>query len=227
MEQKKGCGCNKNNQGKNTSGPVIPNFVNQTELKHPIRLDHNNVHSAPPKVEPETADNTPQMPEFKKREVVSPETLKQELGRKLGMVQSFAQAIASRGFNNNKINKPTKQLRVLSCFGNSDKGGQLPPCEYLRNSATPGKHFCGGCGCGDKPHTWLMAQGEEYSKLDYPKLNCPLNMPGFANYEQSKPEESVPPITRRYYIENIDYHEVDNIPVSLPEKLDNPPPTTQ
>jgi len=226
MEQKKGCGCrNKNREGQNTSGPVIPEFTNETELKHPIRLNHGSVHSAPPKVQPDSAEST-QQPEFKKREILTADTLKQQLGRKIGMVQSFAQAIASRGFTNNKINKPTKQLRVLSCFGNSDKGGPLPPCEYLRNSSTPGKHFCGGCGCGDKPHTWLTAEGDEYSKLDYPKLNCPLNMPGFANYEQSKPEEATPPITRRYYIENIDYHEVDSISVTLPEKTENSPPTT-
>ena len=227
MEQKKGCGCNKNKNIENNDAsirPMIPSFVEQTSLNHPIRLDPSAVHSPPEKVEPETAEET--KTEFRKREVVTPESLKEQLGRKLGMVQSFAQAIASRGLLYNKINKPTKQLRVLSCFGNTDKGGQLPPCEYLRNSSNPGKHFCGGCGCGDKPHTWLMAEGQEYSKLDYPKLQCPLNMPGFANYEPSKPDEANSPITRRYYIENIDYKEVDNIPVSLPEKLD-PPPTEQ
>jgi len=225
MEQKKGCGCNKNKNIENNTGPVrpmIPSFVDQTSLSHPIRLDPAAIHNAPEKVQPETAEEP--KAEFRKREVVTPETLKEQLGRKIGMVQSFAQAVASRGFSNNKINKPTKQLRVLSCFGNTDKGGQLPPCEYLRNSSNPGKHFCGGCGCGDKPHTWLMADGEEYSKLDYPKLQCPLNMPGFANYEASKPDEAVAPITRRYYIENIDYREVDSIPVSLPEKLDPQPP---
>ena len=231
MEQKKGCGCNKNKtvQDNVTAGPIIPEFTNQTELKSPIRMTHQAVHPAPQRVEPETANIETVVKvdagvEFKKREVAGPGTLKEQIGRKMGMVQSFAQAVASRGFLNNKINKPTKQLRVLSCFGNSDKGGQLPPCEYLRNSTNPGKHFCGGCGCGDKPHTWLMAEGEEYSKLDYPKLNCPLQMPGFANYEASKPEEATPPITRRYYIENIDYREVDGIPVSLPEKIESPPP---
>lgn len=223
MQEKKGCGCKNKNNPVDTNPPsLVPDYSNQNDLKHPIRL--NNIHPAPKKVEPETAG---QPLEFKKREVLTPETLKEQLGRKIGMVQSFAQAITSRGLNNNKINKPTKQLRVLSCFGNTETGGQLPPCEYLRNSATPGKHFCGGCGCGDKPHTWLMSEGQEYSKLDYPKLQCPLKMPGFVNYEPSKPEEAVSPITRRYYIENIDYREVDKISVSLPEKLDNPPPTPE
>ena len=28
-----------------------------------------------------------------------------------------------------------------------------------------------------------MAEGEEYSKLDYPVLHCPHKMPGFTNYD--------------------------------------------
>lgn len=163
-------------------------------------------------------------PEFK------PETPAQEtqniFSKKIGMIQSFATALASRGLNNTKVNKATKQLRVLSCFGNQHLGGQLPPCEHLKQSTTPGKHFCGGCGCGDKPRTWLMAEGGEYSKLDYPRLNCPLNMPGFSNYQPSKPDEANEPITRRFYIENIPVNDVMNIPVTLPEKQEEqqPPP---
>jgi len=153
-------------------------------------------------------------PEFKPQQ----QTPQGILSKKLGMVQSFATAMASRGLSNNKVNKATKQLRVLSCFGNKHLGGELPPCEHLKESQTPGKHYCGGCGCGDKPATWLMAEGDNYSKLDYPKLNCPLNMPGFSNYQNSKPEEAKEPVTRRHYIENIDFNKVLNIPVSLPEK---------
>ena len=164
--------------------------------------------------------NKDQTPEFKKIE--NPEELKSTVSRKIGMIQSFASAIASRGLANNKVNRATKQLRVLSCFGNQSTGGELPPCEHLRESQTPGKHFCGGCGCGDKPHTWLMSKEEEYSKLDYPKLSCPLQMPGFTNYQPSKPEEAASPITRRYYIENIDYNEISKIDVSLPEKKEPP-----
>lgn len=165
-------------------------------------------------------------PEFKQETPV--EQTKNIFSKKIGMIQSFATALASRGFADNKVNKATKQLRVLSCFGNQHTGGQLPPCEHLKESTTSGKHFCGGCGCGDKPRTWLMAQGEEYSKLDYPRLNCPLQMPGFANYQPSKPDEANSPITRRYYIENIPVNEVMNIPVSLPEKKeqDQQPPNS-
>jgi len=147
---------------------------------------------------------------------------------KMSMVKSFASAMASRGINNKKTSIPVKQLRVLSCFGNTDRGGELPPCEHLKQSQTPGKHFCGGCGCGDKPHTWLMAKESEYSKLDYPNLNCPLNMPGFTNYKQSEPDEANEPITRRYYIENIDFNEILATPVSSPDPKQPPQnPETQ
>ena len=98
---------------------------------------------------------------------------KSSLSEKMGMVKNFASAIASRGITNKKIDKANKQLRVLSCFGDN---GELIPCEYLRDSKTDGKNYCGGCGCGDKPGTWLMPDGEKYSKLDYPKLHCPLQM---------------------------------------------------
>lgn len=170
-------------------------------------------------------DNNNGSPEFRKEG--NPEDLKSILSKRIGMVQSFATALASRGLSNTKVNKPAKQLRVLSCFGNKHQGGELPPCEHLKESSTPGKYFCGGCGCGDKPHTWLAADGEEYSKLDYPKLNCPLNMPGFTNYQPSKPDEANEPITRRYYIENMDYGLVASVPVTLPEQKQPPQPPQQ
>jgi hypothetical protein len=169
--------------------------------------------------------NNQNNPEF--RQEGNPEQAKTILSQKMGMIQSFATALTSRGLAGHKVNKATKQLRVLSCFGNKHLGGELPPCEHLKESTTPGKHFCGGCGCGDKPMTWLTSNGEEYSKLDYPKLNCPLNMPGFTNYQPSKPDEADEPITRRYYIENIDYNQVAGIPVTLPENKQEPPPTPQ
>lgn len=152
-------------------------------------------------------------PQFRKEDIVPPGGLKQ----KLTMMQSFAMAITSRGLNNEKVTKPIKQLRVLSCFGNQSQGGVLPPCEHLKKSTTEGKFFCGGCGCGDRKGTWLNATNDEYSKLDYPKLNCPLEMPGFTNYKKSKEDEAVSPITRRYYIEQLPYSEIEKIQVSLHE----------
>jgi hypothetical protein len=162
----------------------------------------------------EQPKNENQSVEFRKAEPIKKEGAIKE---KMTMMQSFASAISSRGFNNEKVTKPIKQLRVLSCFGNQDKGGVLPPCEHLKQSSTPGKFFCGGCGCGDRKGTWLLAEGEEYSKLDYPRLACPLKMPGFTNYEKSKPDEAEPPITRRYYIEQMPYKEMEKINVTTHE----------
>lgn len=138
---------------------------------------------------------------------------------KAGMVKNFAKSVISRGINNKKIDQATKQLRVISCFGD---GGELIPCEYLRESKTPEKFFCGGCGCGDSKRTWLHGEGEEYSKLDYPKLQCPLQMPGFTNYEESESDESEDPVTRRYYIEQMDSDMIEKLNVSLPEAPEPP-----
>ena len=146
------------------------------------------------------------------------ETKKNALKKGVSMVQSYASALVSRGFGNKKVEKTTKQLRVLSCFGNQHMGGILPPCQHLRNSETVGRHYCGGCGCGDREATWLISEGESYSKLDHPKLSCPLNMPGFTDYKPSDPNEAEEPITRKYFIENIDYEEVQKIPVTTQVK---------
>lgn len=172
----------------------------------------------------ENQTNTPEQKPVEFKPITESGANQNNFSRAISMASSFAKAIASRGFMNNKVSRPVKQLRVLSCFGNKERGGELPPCEHLKASATPGKFFCGGCGCGDKPSTWLMAEGEEYSKLDYPKLNCPLNMPGFTNYEESKPDEANSPITRRYYLENINFNEVLTTPVSLPILNEQKPP---
>ena len=134
---------------------------------------------------------------------------------KIGMAKNYAGSLMSRGLNNKKADKKTKQLRVLSCLGDD---GELIPCEYLRDSKEkPGEKYCGGCGCGDRKATWLSAVSEDYGKLDYPKVVCPLNMPGFANYEQSEPDESEEPITRRYYIEQMNEDRIDSIVVNSPE----------
>jgi hypothetical protein len=138
---------------------------------------------------------------------------KKSLKDRIGMVGSFATAMASRGLSNTKIDKKTKQLRVISCMGK----GELPPCEYLRESKVGGsnKKFCGGCGCGDRKATWLVSDDDEYGKLDYPKLSCPLNMPGFSNYEPSSPDEANSPITRRHYIEQMNMKDVDSVVVTI------------
>jgi thiol-disulfide isomerase/thioredoxin len=98
------------------------------------------------------------------------------------MVKNFLSAKLSRGISNKKADITTKDIRILSCFGND----KISPCTHLQASRIEGgegKHICGGCGCGDKPRTWLTIEGE-YAKLDYPKLSCPLKMPGFTDYEE-------------------------------------------
>ena len=141
----------------------------------------------------------------------------------LKMAKSYAVALASRGLSNKKTEPYTKRLRVLSCFGNQNIGGELPQCEHLQKSKVKlGKFYCGGCGCGDRKGTWLVAEGDEYSKLDYPVLNCPLNMPGFSDYTESSPDEGISPITRRYYIEQMDENEINKVMVSdleVPESV--------
>jgi len=140
----------------------------------------------------------------------------------IGMAKSYAQALISRGVTNKKTEPYTKRLRVLSCFGNEHLGGQLPSCEHLKASKTDGKYYCGGCGCGDRKATWLMADNDEYSKLDYPNLACPLKMPGFSNYVMSEPEEGISPITRRYYIENMSDEDINTIKITdleIPEEV--------
>lgn len=159
-------------------------------------------------------NNNEQNPNFRKEEIKKENFITE----KASMVQNFASAIVSRGISNEKVSIPVKQLRVLSCFGNMKQGGELPPCEHLKPSVTPGKFFCGGCGCGDRKGTWLVSEGNEYSKLDYPKLSCPLQMPGFSNYKKSEPDEGNEPMTRRYYIENkVNYKDLQNINVTVPD----------
>jgi hypothetical protein len=164
--------------------------------------------------EDKSCSSKPNPVEF--RTVAIPDN-KNVFSRKVGMIQSFAMSLTSRGLTEKKINKATKQLRVLSCFGDKHLNGVVPPCEHLKESKTEGQYFCGGCGCGDRQGTWLVANGSDYSKLDYPKLNCPINMPGFTNYSASKPDEAIPPITRKYYIENINFEDLNKMPVTLPE----------
>jgi len=131
-------------------------------------------------------------------------------------IQSFATSLLSRGIKNKKIDESTKRLRVLSCFGDASIGGKIKPCQALQKSGVrEGRFFCGGCGCGDKQRTWLVSDSEEYSKLDYPKLTCPLKMPGFSNYEKSANKET----SRKFQIENYDIHKLSGISVTTP----NPP----
>jgi hypothetical protein len=121
----------------------------------------------------------------------------------------FAAAVASRGLNNKKIDVNTKRLRVLSCFGFND----IPKCPKLSKSKTSNYYYCSGCGCGDKPHTWLVKGDKEYAKLDYPSLSCPLKMPGFTNYDPNHAESK----ERRELIENFNPEDLEFIQVTIGE----------
>lgn len=112
-------------------------------------------------------------------------------------IMAFAMAIASRGILNTKIDIDTKKLRYVSCFGLDD----ILPCRNLEKSTKSNYHYCKGCGCGDHSHTWLQKEDSEYSKLDYPSLECPLKMPGFTNYDPNNPSES---LQRKKQIECMD-----------------------
>jgi hypothetical protein len=140
-----------------------------------------------------------------------------KIKKSVSMIQGYAMAMASRGFKDKKVDKTVKQLRVLSCFGNEGQGGELPPCSHLKTSETDGKFFCGACGCGDRKATWLNGSDQEYSKLDYPKVNCPIGMPGFSNYTPSQPHEGNEPQSRKHYIENMNFMEVQKVEVTSPE----------
>jgi hypothetical protein len=123
----------------------------------------------------------------------------------------FAASLASRGLGNNKTDIETKQLRVVSCFGIENK---IARCPYLKLSPNhKNKHFCVRCGCGDKPHTWLLKDSSDYSKLDYPVLNCPIHMPGFTNYD---PNFTLPEMKeRKEQIESMSTEELNLVQVTI------------
>ena len=129
----------------------------------------------------------------------------------LGKAKSFTDAMVSRGLNDKKANPETISLRVLSCHGDPDKN--LPPCPKRMNSAKfANSHYCGACGCGDKQLTQLTpfengGKMVEYTKLHYPKVTCPLEMPGFTNYK-SNAESAKTANDRKQFIEfneSVDY----------------------
>ena len=121
---------------------------------------------------------------------------------------NLARSVVSRGITNKKAPQETIELRHLSCHGD---GSLLPPCSERRDSEkVPGSFYCGACGCGDKKTTQLINltinAKENYSKLDYPTVSCPLKMPGFSTYVPS--EDGVSENNRKKEIETrlgIDY----------------------
>lgn len=116
---------------------------------------------------------------------------------------TFAESMVSKGINNKKAEPATIHLRQLSCHG--DSNNKFPACSERRDSVKfPGSYYCNACGCGDKELTQLSTRkldnGENaYYKLEFPKVHCPLMMPGFTNYVPTTP--GVSENGRKKYIE--------------------------
>ena len=130
----------------------------------------------------------------------------------LSMISNYVKAKWSKGLNEKKVDVTTKDIRLLSCFGNGD---DIPVCPALRPSERKmGKFFCGECGCGDKATTWLNGDESDYTKLDHPFLSCPKKMPGFSDYSSEERKNN-----RKTTIENILGEEVlSNKDLIKPEK---------
>lgn len=96
--------------------------------------------------------------------------------------KNMAKSYASKGLSGKRAPAEVVEVRSMSCHGLPDIG--LQPCEFRGTSeANSGRHFCLECGCGDREATWLNKLNEDdYTKLDFPAVVCPLQMPGFTNY---------------------------------------------
>lgn len=69
----------------------------------------------------------------------------------------------------------TLAARQASCFGDA----VTAPCAVLVENAR-GQKFCGACGCGESTIARLDGDSpEDFTKLHYPILRCPLGKKGF------------------------------------------------
>lgn len=94
----------------------------------------------------------------------------------------LADSLMSRGVKNERVSEEIHDIRSISCHGSEELN--IQPCSERRESKKfAGSYFCGACNCGDFGHTQIQNLNENhYSKLDYPRVRCPKNMPGFTNY---------------------------------------------
>lgn len=107
--------------------------------------------------------------------------MKNYFSRKFTKAWQFADSHVSR-LSGGNVPEEVKDIREISCHGSEDLN--IPPCDG-RESSTKfvDSYVCGKCGCGDFSHTQLTNLSKDhYSKLDYPRVFCPKNMPGFSNY---------------------------------------------
>lgn len=116
------------------------------------------------------------------------------------MAESFVKAMKSRGagaiFGGGKrVELTIKERRHVSCFGRDLQQQQVAlPCEALALSADGVHHFCNDCQCGDRALAWLDGEEGEYTKLDYPYLECPRKRAGFSNALSDPPTSTEAPI---------------------------------
>jgi hypothetical protein len=102
--------------------------------------------------------------------------------------KNITKSYISKGFDGKRADDMVVEVRNMSCNGLGDIG--LPPCEYRGDSKVEeGRNYCLECGCGDRQSTWLnRKEKDEYIKLDFPNVVCPLQMPGFTNFTKSELE---------------------------------------
>jgi len=180
-------------------------------------VENPNTHKTPEELEAykkQLLDRANQKyAEFLDKRIVRDEKQEMKPQSFLSKAKSYAEAVVSRGLNDKECSPETKQLRLMSCHGDGTE--TLPPCADRKNSNKfEGSFFCGACGCGDKKSTQLInitVNGEkQYSKLDYPKVSCPLKMPGFTDYQPSQSGVSEnfrkKEIETRYSVEYITEH---------------------
>ena len=107
----------------------------------------------------------------------------------LNMISNYVKAKWSKGIGGKKVDITTKDIRLLSCFGN---GEGISVCPGLRPSEkSMGKFICGECGCGDGEGKYLNEDEGKYAKLDHPYLSCPRKMPGFTDYVPATDEDAL------------------------------------
>lgn len=93
-----------------------------------------------------------------------------------------------------RVDPEIRSLRILSCHGVDKTGKQVDsPCQSRIFSKEKQFHSCNQCGCGDTEIARISSYGstedrplfkkEEYIKLDFPYLQCPMQKKGFSNYE--------------------------------------------
>ncbi len=94
--------------------------------------------------------------------------------------ESFGRSLLSRSLGDRRVSLEQLQVRNVSCHGQTLEGAVVgPACSNRRLSEDGVSHYCGACGCGDKKIARL--DGEGYTKLHYPYLECPIGREGFSN----------------------------------------------